>query len=83
MANFLIRSDDAVRSGRKVHHEEGVSADCAVVDFEEGAQGPDADGTVVEPLVPILERRVGLGGLIDVAVGVAAFAVLQLWVGRR
>ena len=43
-----------------------------MVHVQQGAQRPDADRPVVKPLVLVLQRRVGLGGLVDVAVGIAA-----------
>ena len=68
----LVRRDEAVWVGRKVHHEESVPADGAVVHVQQVAQRPDTDRSVVKPLVLVLERRVGLGWLVDVAVGIAA-----------
>ena len=70
---YLVRCDDAVWGGSKVHHEESVPADSAVVHVQQGAQRPDADRPVVKPLVLVLERRVGLGRLVNVAVGIATF----------
>ena len=40
-------------------------------------QGADANRAVVKPSVAVLERRVGLGRLIDVAGGIASAAVRQ------